>query len=1042
MRVSLDFETRSAVDLRKTGVDRYAEDPSTSIWCLAYSLDGQRIDTWRIGEPDPAPLLKAVADGATITAWNAPFEAGIWHYTVRRLYPHWPQVRLEQWSCTMARALALALPGSLEQCAEALKLPIGKDKAGHRLMLKMCRPTTAWRKWEAGGEEGFCINCKQPRYAHPVSPELECPRFVPRYPEPGKWHDSPADLQRLTAYCKQDVATEMAIGERVAPLTPSERANWLLNETVNRRGIRLDLPKIGPALEVVALETKRLNTELRTVTNGTVPRVTNTARMLAWLSDELHPLPDLKKRTVATVLAQRVANPTVQRALEIRREAGRASVAKLKAMLACVNTDGRARGLLGYHTATTGRAAGRRIQVQNFVRAFLPAEDIAAVLALLDEASDATIEAIADAIRFGFADPIDAIASCLRSLIVASPGRVLIGGDYSNIEGRITAWLAEQDWKLQAFRDFDRGEGLDLYILSYARSFGADAATIKKSDPRRQLGKVTELSLGFGGGPFALLSMCLLYGMNVADIADATAAVTDRYVWEDTEDRYPENPDLQYGLSKHVWTGLRVVVDAWRDAHPYVVNFWYDLERCAISAVKERGAVFSIKSGLIRYRYNGHFLFAQLPSGRCLAYARPHLKEVPKMGGYGTRLALHYWGQGKKSKKWESRKAWYGLLAENCLAGGSKVLTHRGVLALADVQPTDRLWDGFEWVRHGGLMANGTQQTISIDGVRMTPDHRVLTCCGWRHAAQCEGLDRHTVRLPNSHSASGVNRQESSVGGSLRLRRRKSFNGSRVKRRPGAFLRVSTKSVAVRSQTYSRHVEASGVCRVAVNDRPVPTTDASIVAQLRRTRNNGMRRLAGIVRSVLARHGRDLPTGFDTRPKRQRRSLQQRQLPMGNVERAKPQQTRQRLDRHAMGPSDCNRSCGTFGYRENDVALPTKSRMPARPFILTAGRTEQVYDIVNCGPRHRFTVIGEKGPFIVHNCVQATARDVLFCGMHRVERAGYPIVLHVHDEMVTEVGHNFGSANELRRLMCEPEPWMTDLPVSAGTWRDVRYGKG
>jgi DNA polymerase len=669
MRLSIDFETRSTVDLLKAGVDRYAEDSTTGIWCLAWKLPKHPPRTWRIGQPDPADLLRLIADGAELAAWNAPFEAAIFHYVVRRLYPHWPQPRLEQWDCTMARALAMALPGSLERCAEALKLPVQKDKAGHRLMMRMCKPTPTWKKWNDGGRVGS---------------------------EPVMWHNNLKDLDYLAdRYCPTDTIVEEAIGDRIAPLTPAERANWLLNERVNRRGIRLDLPKIAPALDVVTMETKRLNKELRTITDGAVTGVTKVKDTLTWLTDNVFTLPDLKKRTVETALAQRIERADIRRVLEIRKEAGRASVAKLRSMLACVNGDGRARGLLGYHTATTGRAASRRIQVQNMIRAFLKAHEINQVLALL--AADADLDFIADAIRLGYADPIAAIASCLRSLIIPSRGRVLIGGDYSNIEGRITAWLAGEDWKLNAFRDFDAGQGIDLYILAYARSFGINPKTIKKDDPRRQVGKVQELSCGFSGGPFALLNMCLLYGQNVTDLADAVRAITGFREWEYASERFPQDLAKQRGLSKHAWTGLKVIVNAWREAHPMVKAFWYDLERCAVDAVREPGKVFAIQSGLIKWCSNGHFLRAQLPSGRCLAYANPHLRWFRRSDGaempvkfrpsqedmYAVprpyRQSLKYWGQGKVSKKWEARKAWHGLLVENVVQGTARDILFFGM---------------------------------------------------------------------------------------------------------------------------------------------------------------------------------------------------------------------------------------------------------------------------------------------------------------------------------------------------------------------------
>jgi DNA polymerase len=648
-----DYETYSVVDLKKAGVDVYAEHPETGIHWLSYKFPDGRRGRWCPGRPDPASLLDHVARGGTLTGWNTAFEAGIWRWVIRRICPHWPQPRLEQFDDTMARALVRSLPGSLDECAVALKSPIQKDKVGHKLMMKLCRPTAAWSKWDKGGRVG---------------------------PEPKKWHDDPAELEREGQYCDTDVDAEMWIGERLPPLTPDERANWLLNETVNRRGIRLDLPCIGPARAIAEAETSRLDREISTVTEGAVSRVTKAKDLLDWLSDELHPLPNLRKRTIEVALAQKIERPHVRRALEIRREGSKASVKKLNAMMACVNSDGRARGLLGYHTATTGRAASRRVQVQNMVRAWLKAHEINDVLALL--LTDAHLDAIADAIRYGYGDPIAVISSCLRALIIPTPGRMLIGGDYANIEGRVVAWLAGELWKLKAFEDYDKGIGHDLYLLAYARSFGVDVATLKKSDPRRQVGKVQELSLGFGGGPFALLNMCLQYGMNVAELADAVHAITDPYVWADTLEQAPMGSDLR-GLTPHVWTGLRVVVDAWREAHPFVKAFWYELEQCAINATLLPGQKFSINSKLVTWCSNGHFLFAQLPSGRLLAYANPHVRwfrrsdgrEMPagfipslkemRQSPKPYRRSLKYYGTGKKSKKWEARKAWHGLLAEN-----------------------------------------------------------------------------------------------------------------------------------------------------------------------------------------------------------------------------------------------------------------------------------------------------------------------------------------------------------------------------------------
>lgn len=660
-----DFETFAVADLRKTGVDAYAEHPETGVWCMSWKLSTGQRGRWHPGDPDPKPFLEHIAAGGIITAWNAPFEAAIWRWVLSRLCPHWPQPKLSQFRCTMARALVLALPGSLDKCGIAVGADVTKDKAGHRLMMKLCRPTTAWRKWE-----------KEHR-GDPLYAKLE----------PKKWHDDPAEIEALGRYCDQDVDSELAIGERIAELPAAELDVWFLDQTINRRGIRLDLPNVHAALAVAQAETNRLNAELRELTGGAVKKVTNAAKMLTWLADELFPLKNLKKRTVGIALAQGINRPDIRRVLEIRREAGKASVAKLNAMLACVNNDGRARGLLGYHVATTGRWAGRRIQPQNFPRPALKQKAIEQVLELLPQPHGA------DLVRFGYADPIDAIASSLRALIIPGDGRKFIGGDYANIEGRVVAWLAGESWKLQAFREYDAGLGPDLYILAYARSFGVDPSTIDEEDPRRQVGKVQELSLGYQGGPGAFVNMGLNYNIDVADIAHRVNRITDRARWERARERYPAQESRQYGLNEFNWTGLKIVVEAWREAHPAIVHLWREMDDCCISATQNPGTIYSIQSGLIKFCSNKHFLYCQLPDGKCLAYARPSTEEYTPPGWARSKLQFTYFGQGKKSKKWEKRRGYGGLVTENAtqatarqrLVAGMKRLERGGYPIVLDV---------------------------------------------------------------------------------------------------------------------------------------------------------------------------------------------------------------------------------------------------------------------------------------------------------------------------------------------------------------------
>lgn len=199
-----------------------------------------------------------------------------------------------------------------------------------------------------------------------------------------------------------------------------------------------------------------------------------------------------------------------------------------------------------------------------------------------------------------------------------------IGGDFANIEGRVLAWLAGEQWKLQAFRDYDAGTGADLYKLAYARSFGAALEEITKD--QRQVGKVQELALGYQGGVGAFMSMAAIYGISIPDLAaNVIAAAGDAWQPFVTELWQKKFSPLHYGqwkkeLTRDQWAALKYVVWRWRTAHPETSAFWYDLQECAQSAVLQPGVQFITKTGFIQFKSTGQFLFCRLPSGRLLSY--------------------------------------------------------------------------------------------------------------------------------------------------------------------------------------------------------------------------------------------------------------------------------------------------------------------------------------------------------------------------------------------------------------------------------------
>lgn len=636
----IDFETRAVIDLKKVGADRYAADPDTSVWCLAWAIADDPVAIWKPGDKPPLKLLDHIESGGMIAGWNIAFEVAIWRNVIARICPDWPQLVPEQLDDTMARAYARALPGSLDQCAIAVNVPQKKDKAGYRIMMKMCKPTLEWRKNPEG---------------------------------PPKWNDSAADLDALCNYCMQDVVVERALAKQLAPLSANERRIFLMDRAINQRGVRVDTPKVRAALTICDAEKARLNAELADLTDGHVKAATQVPLLLKWLKLHGVEMENLKKRRVSRIVRsdrlQHANDPDLlkaRRALEIRLEVAKASTAKLNSMLASQDEDGRCRGLFSYHVATTGRWAGRRVQLHNFPRPVGIFDDdrtgqqtIDSCLELFADHRDA-----ADTIRLCFDDPLPAVASCLRGLIVPEPGKKFVGGDFTGVENRMIMWLAGEEWMLEEFRKADRGEGVDNYKLTYSKSFNVPLETVTK--PQRLIGKVGALACGYAGAVGAYLGMGDNYDVLPGDVARAARAAASQVAWEAAEAKYPKEENWRFGLDLETWTGIRVVVDAWRAAHPMVEQFWWQLVDCAIAAVQEKGKVFMTQTRRIKFACDGHFLFMMLPSGRCLAYARPRIVEE------GKRLAVKYKGVGKKTKRWEERKLTAAILSENAASGSAR----------------------------------------------------------------------------------------------------------------------------------------------------------------------------------------------------------------------------------------------------------------------------------------------------------------------------------------------------------------------------------
>lgn len=433
--LSIDFETRSAVDLRATGVYRYAEDQSTDVWCMAWAFGDEEPEIWRPGEPVPARVAEWVGHGNPMRAWNANFERVVWNTILAQRYG-FPKTTREQWYCSAAEARAMALPGDLGGAAMVLGLEQQKDAAGRRLMLQMSKPR---------------------RILPDGTPE---------------WWNTADKVRKLMDYCLQDVRTERAVAAKVSELATREREVFLLDQTINDRGVQVDRALVLAAQDVAARAVEKANSRLREITQRPGAAVTNVGELLDWIRSRGIDSESLDKQAVAALKREELP-ADVAEVIRLREECAKSSVAKLSTMLDAACADGRIRGLLLYHGAATGRWAGRLVQPQNFPRGNVekPEQFIPAVLA-----------GDVDLIDLHYA-PLEVVSAMLRAMLVASPGRLLVAADFAAIEARVLAWLADEREMLETFRT-----GGDVYKAMASKVYDKPVAEITK--PERQLGKM------------------------------------------------------------------------------------------------------------------------------------------------------------------------------------------------------------------------------------------------------------------------------------------------------------------------------------------------------------------------------------------------------------------------------------------------------------------------------------------------------------------------------------------------------------------------
>lgn len=588
-KLMIDLETRSDADITKTGVYRYADSPYFDILLFAYSVDDAPVKVIDLasGESLPDDILHALTDDSvTKHSFNASFERVCLSVWLKRNYPDIfhsysiPQDSVgnylspDSWHCSMAASAYLGLPLTLAGVGSVLKLEQQKMTEGKALIKYFCVP-----------------------YAY----DGDKPLFHVPSDAPDKW-------AVFKAYNKRDVETEIGIERKISrfPVPYFVWKEYHLDQEINDRGIQLDLPLVRNAIRIGDCAKQHLTEKLCELTGLENPN--SVQQMKGWLKSYGVEIESLGKKEVQELIDK--VSPEIREVLLLRQQTSKSSVKKYAAMRNAVCSDGRARGMFQFYGANrTGREAGRIIQLQNLPQNHIPD---------LESARNLVLSGNMDALELLYEDIPDTLSQLIRTAFVPKAGYKFIVADFSAIEARVIAWLAGEQWRMDAFAN-----GEDIYCASASKMFGVPVVKHGVNGHLRQKGKVAELACGYGGSVGAMKAMG----------ADAM------------------------GLSDNE---LKQIVTDWRKASPNIVQLWWDVERMAIKAV---GGKTQTETHGIKFSYESGFLFIELPSGRRLAYVKPRIEEN-RFGGE----SITYDGVGT-SKKWQRLETYSGKLVENIVQG-------------------------------------------------------------------------------------------------------------------------------------------------------------------------------------------------------------------------------------------------------------------------------------------------------------------------------------------------------------------------------------
>ena len=623
----LDFETRSGTDIAR-GHDQYFQDPDADILCLVYGEweDASPRDWWPGCGYEPTDLFDYARSGGLVGASNAAFDRSAWEYLCVEIYG-FPETELRQWYCTQAQSRVAGLPSKLEESARALKTESQKSRRGAELIKLMSIPP---------------------------------------------FEHTPKLLAEMVTYCRKDWFAMRDVMRATPLLTERLHEDYVTNEIVNERGVRVDLELARAAAQYAEEEREEIAADLIEATEGAaialtgkdkVEKPSQHARFKKWLFLNLYALGaadaiklmirykkgEKKLSSDKTVRGNMLAGPValgitpdIVKALQLMDDASGAATSKYAKMCLLASDDDRVRGVLrAFGASSTLRYSSLGLQLHNFRRDAFELDDVAHYRAQVIAGNVLTDPKTDEPVRV-----IDTLGKLLRAALIPADGKVFVVGDWGAVESVFTAWLCRETRKTAVFA---RGE--DPYCYAAEGVYGRTIT--KEDDPKeRQVGKVVDLACGFLGGPGALAAMAATYKIYI-----------------------PENE-------------RKSIVEAWRNQHPKTVQFGQRLFQTALSALRDVG--IWKECDRVAYYFDGSALYARLPDGKTLLrypearveYVVPpwnkdkngKVKDPSKPLIPNITALKAAFTMASDADEWPRHALWRGLLLENIVQASCAIL--------------------------------------------------------------------------------------------------------------------------------------------------------------------------------------------------------------------------------------------------------------------------------------------------------------------------------------------------------------------------------